>query len=480
MHAGNTLIKTKPFAHQKEQYDLVKDREHYAFFWEMGTGKTKILIDIMMNWFDKKKKHWMLSGTTPEPSLIIAPKGVIHNWKKELLIHSHFDDRKICVLDGSSKKRIDDLKKGFPIYVINYEAIRIKDVAKQLLPMHWEFLILDEAHKIKNYKAQQTKMALSLAARANRRFIATGTPILNTMLDLFTLFKFLDGGQLLGTNFFYFRNQWFEDKNAGFRHQPWYFPNYKPKTNSEDGLNKLIYKIADRKLKEDCLDLPPKVYEQIYIEMTPEQKRVYKEIKDDLITQIDDDVAIAQTALTKILRLNQVTSGFIKAENSIKDIKHNKMKALKELVTDLVPSKIIIWAYFRKDIETITELFKDYGAVSVYGGTKNKQENVDKFQTDPACQVFVGQPASAGMGITLTKASYAIYYSQGYSMGDRQQSEDRCHRAGSEIHNKITYIDLVCRGTVDEIILKALRAKKDLAHNILDLFREIKGVAVSG
>jgi len=148
----------------------------------------------------------------------------------------------------------------------------------------------------------------------------------------------------------------------------------------------------------------------------------------------------------------------------------SKKEHLEETVKDLTPNKVIVWAFFRNDIKRIRERMEKYGCVTVFGGTsaQEREHAVKAFQNDPNCRVFIGQQRACGLGITLTAANYAIYYSKGFSSEDRQQSEDRCHRAGSERHSKITYIDLVCKGTIDEYILEALKNKKDLAEGILD------------
>lgn len=451
---------TQPFEHQLQVFNKIKDLSYYALFHEMGTGKTKLLIDLI-----RYKRLF--------PVLIVAPNSVIYNWKKEIGIHAKpalFDSA--VVLQGSKSERIAKLNNSNNnVFIINYEGLRV--IADELLKVKWGMMICDEMHRCKSPKAIQTKLVIEISKNAATRYVATGTPILNSLLDIFTTYLFLDRGETFGTNFFGFRNRYFKDMNAHFKSKNWYFPKYVLYPSVEKDINEKMYRIADRKLKEDCLDLPDKVYSVIEVDMLPEQKTRYEDIKEDLITFFKDKAAIAQTALTKILRLNQVTSGFLTADDgSIIDFGSAKMDALKDLINDILPSKVIIWAHFRHDIEKIAEVTKAHNPVVVYGGVKNKQELMDKFQTDPECKIFIGQQHSAGIGVTLTAANYAIYYSNNYSLEDRLQSEDRCHRSGSEVHDKITYYDLVCRDTVDSIIINAIRAKEDLASLVLD---KIKG-----
>lgn len=475
---ADNFFKVKPFDHQLETLNRIKDKAFYALFWEMGTGKTFELIHVLRYLYCLNEKI--------RYTLIICPKAVCYNWKKELIMFSPNPDIKdsIAVLDGTKKERLEmfnDPKKK--IFIVNYEGVgRIKEVADTLAKYQWSAMILDEAQRIKNYKAAQTKEILRISKNALRRYIATGTPILNSLMDIFTLYLFLDGGERFGTNYHQFVNRYFTDKNIGWRGSPKYFPDWRARKDKITEIQAKIYSCADRKLKEDCLDLPPKIYETYYVEMDPAQKKMYEQLKNELITFFNNEAVIASTALTKILRLNQITSGFVavdgeEGESGIRNISDSKLKALVELVNDIMPNKVIIWAWFRNDIKRISEALKKYKPAVVYGGVSGEErENaIHNFQNKEDCKVFIGQQRACGLGITLTKASYAIYYSQNYSLEDRLQSEDRCHRAGSERHAKITYIDLVCRDTVDEVIIKALQNKEDLAKNVLDKVQLLLG-----
>lgn len=475
------FFKVKPFDHQLEIFNLIKDKLYYALFWEMGTGKTFELIHVI--------RYKLCNEPDLKPILVVCPKAVTNNWAKEFKLFSPNQDieKIIAVLEGTKQERILQLRdQSKKIFIINYEGIgRIKDVQIQMMKMRWGAIILDEAQRIKNHKAAQTKAILKIAQNSKYRYIATGTPILNTMMDIYTLYLFLDGGKLFGTNFYQFQNKYFIDKHASWKGSPKYFPNWQPRKDKEQEVQQKLYSCADRKLKENCLDLPPKVYEKYYVDMDSEQSRMYNELQKELITFFKNETVVASTALTKILRLNQITSGFISVEGgegeaSIRNISDTKIKALCELVDDIVPSKVIIWAFFRNDIKRIKEALSKYNPVVIYGGTSGEERKyaIESFQTDDRCKVFIGQQRACGLGITLTKASYAIYYSQGYSLEDRLQSEDRCHRAGSEQHNKITYIDLVCKDTVDEIIIEALKNKEDFATNILDKVQLLLGGAL--
>lgn len=455
---------TKPFKHQEELFYKIKDLPYFALLHDMGTGKSKLLIDLM-------RYHL----NTDSKVLIVCPNSVTHNWRKEIKIHARPElYSKSVVLEGDKESRISLLKLPYNVFIINFEGLKVLE--KELLDVPWHIVIIDEAQRIKSHKAQQTKIAIKIGDRSKIKYIATGTPILNSMLDIFCLYRFLDGGLLFGPNFFSFRNRYFKDINAGWKAKKGYYPKWVPADGLEDEIHGLIYTCSDRKLKSECLDLPPQVFEALPVPMTKEQEKAYAEMTKELIVFLDSgEAAVAQTALVKILRLSQITSGFLTTDTgSIIDIPSNKMKALTETIESIQPAKVIVWAHYRHDIERIFETLKEYNPVMIYGGSDERQAKIDRFQNDPNCKVFIGQPHSCGLGVTLTAASYCIYYSLSYSLEDRLQSLARCHRAGSEIHEKITVIDLVCPGTIDEVILSALNSKEDLSRNVIDLIKAVK------
>ncbi len=228
--------------------------------------------------------------------------------------------------------------------------------------------------------------------------------------------------------------------------------------------------------KEDCLDLPPLVRERVYVELSKPQRKLYDEMKRDFITFIGDQAVTASLAITKALRLMQIISGFAQAESDggatvtvpIKD--NPRAAALRELLQEIAPyHKVIVWAVFKRDYETISkvveELSLDY--VLVHGETSNKQETIERFQVDPKLRVLVGHPGAAGIGVNITAASYAIYYSRNFSLEQYLQSEARNYRGGSEIHEKITHIDIVAKDTLDEQVVEALSGKRTISVEVL-------------
>jgi len=425
-------------------------------------------------------------------TLILAPPIVLENWKKELGLFSKIPAKHIVILHGPGKKRIETLKKigkQSKIIITNYESLTMggkKDMAKRfnkgplleaIQEWHPEVMILDEAHRCKNHKANRTKAAIALADRARYKFLLTGTPVLNTMEDFFSQFRILDDGETFGKNYFVFRNRFFKDKNAGMSKQS-YFPDWVPKQGAAEEIRQRVRKKSMHVSKDDCLDLPPLVKQVIEVPMSPKQRKAYEGMHQDLITYIDDKAAVAEYAMTKALRLQQIVSGFVNVEEgqgersaiAFKD--HPRKKALKELLADIAPgNKVLVWAVFKEnyaDIRDVCEKLKlDY--VEVHGGItqKNKMLAVDRLNNDPTCRVLIGHPGSGGIGINLVAASHAIFYSRSFSLEYDIQAEARNYRGGSEVHTKVTRIDLVTPGTIDEQVSKALASKKNIGYQVL-------------
>lgn len=419
-------------------------------------------------------------------TVILCPVAVRISWKREFLAHSNIPEEYITVLEGNGQKRIEQMTRAMEkpgIIILNYEAIRTPAIHGKLLK--WcaqgiEAIVFDESHKLKNHASKTTKLAIKLADQAQYRYILTGTPILNSPMDIFSQFRVLDGGATFGSNFFSFRAKYFYDKNAGMPSHK-HFPDWRPHVGIEDAFNKLIYQKGVRIMKEECLDLPPLVKQEVYCPLGKQQAVLYKEMRDDFITYLEDEACVATLALTKALRLQQIVCGHVVTENSTRPINKNpRLELLRDMVEEYSPDqKIIIWASFRESYKTIgrmlDEVLKlqhiDSYFVPLVGGMTDfdRQTAIDSFQNDPDCRVILANQAAGGTGITLTAASIAIYYSKSFSLEHDLQSEARCHRGGSEIHKKVTRIDIVATNTIDEIINEALRSKASMADRILEL-----------
>ena len=392
----------------------------------------------------------------------------------------------IVKLKGTGAKRKKLLEKSLEdqtqgkIWITNYETMLMEDI-HNVLCNTVQFLICDESHKLKNLQASRTKAVIKVADRTKRRLILTGSPILNSPMDIFSQYRVLDKGASFGQNFFVFRGKYFYDRNAGMPPQS-YFPDWRPRPGIDRELNQIIYKKALKADKKDCLDLPPLVKVKVPVEMTPKQAKLYRELEDEFITYLGDKACVATMALTKVLRLQQITSGFIdllKDGELIEDnlhtqqeIEHNRLTALEEII-DEIPEKekIIIWAPFRFNIKSIEGLLskRNIGYCKIYGGQSERERNdgIKAFRDSPDTRICVANPKAGGVGLNLIEASYAIYYGRGYSLEDDLQSEARNYRGGSERHAKVTRIDLYAPQTIDEEIMEALHSKKSIAENIL-------------
>lgn len=451
-----------------EAYHKGKDLPEYGLFFEVGAGKTAAAIAIARS---KYALHKRLLKT-----IVFGPPIIVENWRREWGMHSKVSSDSVIPLQGAGRKRIETFVKtnNLPrIYITNYEALLMPDLFEEFLKWKPELLIFDELHKVKDMRSKRTKLAIKLADESVYRLGLTGTPVLNSPMDLFSQFRVLDKGATFGKNFFSFRAKYFVDKNAGMP-QGKYFPDWRPRSSTFEEMNQLVYKKAMRVKKIDCLDLPPLVRKPVFVGMLPAQAKAYAEMKKAFITYIQDKAAVADLAITKALRLQQIVSGFVKLDDdSVSEFKdHPRKEALKDLLEDLCPDhKVIVWAVFKnnyKDIEAVCDELKiKYVAVHGEITDKDKFSNVDAFNNDPEVRVLFGHPMSGGIGINLVASDVSIFYSRNFSLEQDIQAEARNYRGGSERHQKVTRIDLVTPGTIDEEIMNRLAQKTAIGEKIL-------------
>jgi len=464
-------FKTKPYAHQLKALELSWDKKVFAYFMEMGTGKTKVAIDNISMLYDKGK----ING-----ALIIAPKGVYKNWYSEELpthLAKHVEHRTVlwqATINKKQQKLLDTLfepGEDLHILIMNVEAFSTQkgvEFAGKFLNCHNTFMAIDESTTIKNPGAKRTKNIVGLGKYAKFRRIMTGSPVTKSPLDLFKQCEFLDEYLLDHSSYYTFRTRYAIMRKAHFNGRSVEIVvGYKNLGELSDKLKPFSYRV----LKDDCLDLPKKTFMKRVISLSAEQDKVYKQMKQMALAQLNGKVITTASALTQLMRLHQITCGHFKADDgSTQLVKNNRLNELLELL-DEVEGKAVIWAHYQYDVQTIIDsIKKEYGDDSVvdyYGKTPNedRQDNIKKFQSDPKCRFLVGTPSTGGYGITLTAANTMIYYSNGYDLEKRQQSEARIDRIGQE--KPMTYIDIICEDTVDERIVKALRKKINIASEIL-------------
>jgi SNF2 family DNA or RNA helicase len=467
----NYKFKTKPYKHQLTALEKSWNKETYAYFMEMGTGKTKVLIDNLAMLYDKGKV---------DGALIIAPKGVVKTWyEQELPTHlpNHIENVSVLWQSNITKAQQEKLETLFKIetslhiLIMNVEALSTdKGVkfASKFLNSHKVLMAIDESTTIKTPAAQRTKNILHIGKMSKYRRIMTGSPVTKNPLDLYTQCEFLDPYLLDFASYYAFRNRYANMKTINVRGRSIQIVHaFQNLAELSEKLKSFSYRV----LKEDCLDLPPKNWTKRHITLSKEQQKVYDQMKKTALATLNGKITSTMTVITQLMRLQQITCGhFVADDGSTQEIKNNRITELMD-VLDETEGKAIIWGHWQKDIQNIVnEIEKKYGpgsVVSYYGLTpqEERQDNIRQFQSDPRCRFMVGTPSTGGYGITLTAANTVIYYSNGYDLEKRLQSEDRAHRIGQS--KNVTYVDLIAEKTVDEKIVKSLRKKINIASEVL-------------
>jgi len=467
----NYKFKTKPYAHQLTALEKSWNKENFAYFMEMGTGKTKVLIDNVAMLYDKGKI---------DSALIIAPKGVVKTWyEQELPTHlpDHIENVSVLWQPNITKTQQEKLDSLFEIdsalhiLVMNVEALSTEKGVKfatKFINSHKTLMAIDESTTIKTPTARRTKNIIKIGLNAKYKRIMTGSPITKNPLDLYTQCEFLDPWLLDFSSYYAFRNRYAEMKTM---HVHGRSIQVVDKFQNLGELSDTVKQFSYRVLKEDCLDLPPKVFIKRHVTLTPDQQRIYKQMKDQALAVLNGKVTTTMTVLTQLMRLHQITCGYVAADDgTTQHVESNRLNELMSILED-TEGKVIIWANYQLSVgEIIQKIIKVYGPdsyVHYYGLTpqEDRQDFIRKFQNDPKCRFIIGTPQTGGYGITLTQANTVIYYSNGYDLEKRLQSEDRAHRIGQK--KTVTYIDLIAEDTIDEKIVEALRKKIDIASQVM-------------
>ena len=468
----NYKFKTQPYKHQLDALQDSWDKENFAYFMEMGTGKSKVLLDNAAMLYDKGKINGLL---------IIAPKGVYKNWyDSEIPTHLPNHIFKKMVLwktsDKSKKQQLllntlFETGSEFHILLMNVEAFSKGDgaaFAYKFLSCHNAMIAIDESTTIKTPTSNRTKNILALRKHAKYRRILTGSPVTKSPLDLFSQCEFLDPWLLGHTSYWTFKSRYAVTRKIQVQgRQVEIVVGYR----NLGELSEKIQPFSKRVLKDDCLDLPKKTFMKHVVEMTKEQKKVYKQMKEEAIAYLDGKVLSSATVMTQLMRLHQITCGhFTPDDGEIKNLPCNRMTELMDILEN-VHGKAVIWSHYTHDvrriIDEIKRVYGDDAVVDYFGQTTSEERsaNIKKFQNDDKCRFFVGTTHTGGYGITLTAASTMIYFSNGYDLEKRQQSEARIDRIGQT--KPMTYIDIISEDTVDDRIVKALRSKINIANQIM-------------
>lgn len=463
-------FETLPREHQVTA--LKKGYHHisFAYFMGTGTGKSKVAIDNTGMLYEEGH----IRG-----ALFLANKGSYRNLVNEIEIHlPKRIPRYVFVWDGSTSQAT--LRKlqylhtfnGLRIMIMNIEALsmikgRGYQSAHAFLMNTSCIMVVDESTTIKNPGANRTKATIILGGYAKYRRIMTGTPVTKSPLNLFSQFQFLDNKILGHKSFYSFRARYSVLREMEFGGRKFQVP---VAYRNVEELSEIIKPFSYRVVKEDCLDLPPKIFQTYDVQMTKEQTKIYEDFRDRAMVELENGTfASATIVITQLMRLHQITCGHIvDEEGTLHDISNARVEALGDVV-DEMEGKVIVWCSYRHDIDKVSKfLRKEYGPDSVveyHGGVDmtTRELNRERFQNGDA-QFFVANPQTGGYGLTLTAASNVVYYSNSYDLEQRLQSEDRVHRMGQS--KTCVYVDLICRGTVDEKIIEALKSKMDIARLI--------------
>lgn len=470
MHNILTMpVRAIPYRHQREAFDFVcglfglipaKRRSHgAALLMEMGTGKTLTTIGIT----GALSKEGRIRRV-----LIVAPLSILGVWESEFRRFAAFP-YKLEVLSGTTEQKADALRNLYSpdleVAVVNYEsAWRMEPALQAWKP---DLIIADESHKIKTHNIAASKALHRLGAKTHYRLLLTGTVITNKAIDVFSQYKFICP-EIFGTSFYAFRNRYFDMTGYG---------NHTPvlKKSMESELTEKLHRVAFRATKAECLDLPETTDVIVPVWLEQPARRVYQRLVRDSYAQLEAGEVTATNVLTRMLRLSQLTGGFLGNDETpaVVQVSSAKLAALEDLLESIVAEgkKVVIIARFLPKIKAICKLLEKKGLryACITGEVKNRDEQVDMFQDDRGVTAFVGQIATAGLGITLTAASTMIFYSLDYSMSNFEQTKARIHRVGQKY--PCTYLYLTAKRTVDERVLYALKAKANLAKTLIDDYR---------
>lgn len=496
-------FKTPPHDHQVRILKESWNQPEWGLFAEMGTGKTKIVIDSAAAMYERGE----IDGI-----LVVAPKGNYRNWEDQIDIH--LPDRVprtvVTWTPSRSKTYKRELSKlwntdiRLHVFLVNVEALSAKgfdnaacDAAWKFVTNHRAMLVVDESTSTKTEGASRTKSCIRLAKQCDWRRILTGTPVTETPLDLWGQACVLSGGspeRLLGhSSFFSFRNHFCYLKKMEWRQRSFQVvTGYR----NIDELGERISAWSSRVTKAECLDLPPKLYQRHDVELTPEQLKFYRQVKEEARVELSQTKKLSiLLAVSRLMRMRQVLSGFLPVDpeplgvfdletpigssaaddlfeggQEIIEIPELRTQALLDVVRE-TQGKVLVWACFRRTVRRLVKTLEEAygeGTAAGYSGATSPDDRVlaiKRFQDPDDPLRFLVLNRAGAYGITLTEAHTAIFYENDWALEVRMQSEDRCHRIGTQ--SAVTYVDLCARGTVDVKLIKALREKKVISKAIL-------------
>lgn len=436
--------KTKALEHQIEAIHYIAGSQTVALFDEQGLGKSKIIIDAMA----QSMKAGEIEGV-----LVVAPMSLLYIWEAEVGKHSFLIP---VVLKGSKREKKYRFLTGANFYITNYEAVVAEyERFKRFCKSRKVAIVLDESARIKDPSTKTAQALFELANFSVKRVIATGTPVANKPQDLWAQYFFLDNGQLLGDDFSDFKSRT-NEKHTGYMEEL-------------ERIKELIKANSIRRRKNDVLELPERVFKNIYVDLASEQKNIYDTCSQELLVEIsnlDGQVIIDQidNVLKKLLRLTQIASNPWLLDKSYEETP-GKFKQLDSLVegTLLNHEKLIVWSCFVDNIKALANRYKTFKPLVIYGqvSVEDRALIVSKFQDSDKNRMLIANPAAAREGFTLTRASTAIYLDRNFSLVDYLQSQDRIYRIGQT--KPCAIYKLLARNTLDEYIDLVIDLKSKIA-----------------
>ena len=455
------IRRTEARRHQVEAYRYAMPRAATLLNMDMGTGKTKVAIDLAANWVCKRV-------------LVLCPRSVISVWDDEITKHGAGSPLTVPLTKGSTAAKTTMANRCIRLYpeqvrviVVNYDTARLKPFADWSLDQDWDLVILDESHRCKSPNGVTAKYVENLGRVATHRLCLTGTPLPHSPLDVFSQFRFLDPG-LFGSSWCRFRERY--AVMGGYEnHEIVRYQNL-------DELERLM-SLVTFSCTNEVLDLPETNDHIQRFDLGKEAQRHYDELESELITQIEDGVVTCANALVKLLRLQQVTSGYLRVDLTTgfddRQIDTGKAELLAELLEDIGShEKVVVFCRFVHDLDAVRRVAEvlGRGCGEISGRYNDYRAWKAGHFDDKPCDTLAVQMQAGSLGIDLTEACYAIYYSLGFSLADYKQSRARLHRPGQT--RPVHYYHLLARGTVDEKVLAAIHKKGRLVDSVLQALRE--------
>lgn len=459
-------MKTKPYDHQDMLVRETWDAKDYALFLEMGLGKSKVCIDTVAKQYREGKVDLVF---------VVAKKGVYTNWTlNELPAHLHDSIEHSTYtwygLTTQKEQRSFDAwlsKPGLKFFVCNFEALKIKRCQQLInasVRKHGAYtVIMDESTAFKTRTTGVSKVIVSLCKKAKYRRILTGTPACEGPLDLYGQLLAFGPNPLGFSNYFSYKAKFCIEREMVMGNR-----RFKKVTGFKnlDTLTNRLAPFSTSLLKEDCLDLPPKIHQTVKVPFHKDQQKYYDELKQTALTMIQSEEITGVNALAIMVKLHQITCGQIKTDTGYLNVPNHKIDAVIDLCSES-HSKVIVWSRFKGNQDMLQRALDPlYGAVAIRSSysQKKRDELIDEWRQPDGPKVLIANPASLGHGVTLVECSTVIYFSNSFSLEQRLQSEDRCHRIGQT--RPVNYYDLAIPGTIDEHVIRSLRTKRAVASEI--------------